>query len=81
MPGGAWLAACACQLQLESPSVWCRLEGSSLNFKMSKEPGAPQSGLAPTTEPIWSGPRRSFWRERWMLQHPVWQPCVGPRAE
>ena len=52
MPGGAWLSACTRQLQLELPSVWCWLEGSSLVLKMSKEPEAPQTSQVPTTVPI-----------------------------
>lgn len=48
VPGGAWLSACThCRFNRPAAAA-----GSSLNFDTSKEPGAPQTGQAPTTEPL-----------------------------
>lgn len=48
VPGGAWLSACTHCLSNHPAAA----AGSSLNFDTSKEPGAPQTGQAPTTEPL-----------------------------
>lgn len=51
MPGGAWPAA-GTQRCSNRPASGA---GSSLNFKMSGEPGAPQIIQASTSEPVLRG--------------------------